>query len=56
MQLPASALLLKLKTFSAHTSLTLRQRTIFALDLLATLVFEAERLLEVRKQPKRFIF
>lgn len=58
MQLPASALLLKVKEFSSHASLTLRQRTMFALDLLATLVFEGERLLEVSayETPYHFLF
>lgn len=51
-QLPANALLLKLKLLTSNASYPLRQRTMFSLDLLATLVFEGEHLLEVNTNSK----
>ncbi|KAL4535747.1 hypothetical protein Ndes2526A_g06559 [Nannochloris sp. 'desiccata'] len=51
-ELPANALLLKLKLLTSNASYPLRQRTMFSLDLLATLVFEGEHLLEVNTNSK----
>ncbi len=45
-EIPANALLLKLKQSTTSASIPLRQRTMFSLDLLAALVFEGEHLLE----------
>lgn len=55
-QLPAGALLSRLKTLVSHPALPRDQRTAFALDLLVQLSDEGSTLLEVRYQHTTFLY